>query len=119
MPSRADSQAGFSLLELIVAIAVLALAVIALLHMGSQATTSAHIARQHTLALIVAQNLQTQAALPAPMAAAGQLELGGQHWHWQRQPVQGPLPGVQGWHWQLSDASGQQLLALTSWQALP
>ena len=119
MSSPASRQQGLSLLELMVAVAVLALAVVALLHLGSQSTRSAQHSQQQALALIVLQNLAASGELSPEWGNQGQVELAGRQWHWQRRPVQGALPGIQGWHWAVLADSGQQVAELTSWQAAP
>ena len=119
MSSPASRQQGLSLLELMVAVAVLALAVVALLHLGSQGTRSAQHSEQQALALIVLQNLAASAEVEPQSDSQGQAVLAGRQWHWQRRPVQGALPGIQGWHWAVLADSGQQVAELTSWQAAP
>lgn len=114
--SSAARQSGFSLLELSVALAVLALAVVALLHLGSQSTRSAQASERHALALMLAQNLAVSASLDNQHADSGQTELGPYHWQWQRETVPASLPGLQGWQWRISAEDGQQVAELTSWQ---
>lgn len=78
---------GFSLLEMTVAIAVFALAVLALLNLSGESTRTAAQLEERTLANIVADNQAVEATLIAGDAAApaqGDIELGGRRWHWSR-----------------------------------
>ena len=67
MPARAEScrlrVAGFSLVELLVALAVFAMAALALLNLAGQSVRSAAHAEQRTLAGIVADTLAAEAML--------------------------------------------------------
>lgn len=90
--ARAERHhSGFSLLELLVALAVFSLAALALLRLGAESTRSAAIVEQRLLADIVAENRAVEAAtLPlAQLQAAreGNEEQGGLHWHWQRELI--------------------------------
>lgn len=91
MAARAEGPArapGFSLIELLVALAVLALVVAGLLNLaGESARTAAHV-EQRILAGIVADNLAAEAMLAdaATLAAPadGVAHLGGRDWRWRR-----------------------------------
>ncbi|MGY0504005.1 type II secretion system minor pseudopilin GspI [Luteimonas sp. e5] len=89
MSERGWLQGGFSLLELLVALAVFALAVLALLNLGSQGIRAAALAEQRLLADIVAENRAVEAAwLPlAQLQAsdAGVEHQDGREWRWRRQ----------------------------------
>ncbi|TDK28684.1 type II secretion system protein GspI [Luteimonas aestuarii] len=86
----ADRQSGFSLIELLVAMAVFALVVLALLNLSGESTRTAAHVEERVLAGIVAQNLAAEAMLLEPRAlatpAAGVEELGGRRWRWLREP---------------------------------
>lgn len=62
---------GFSLLEVLVALAVLAVALLALVRAVSQSTAVAERLNERTLALIVAQNLVAEVRLREPWPALG------------------------------------------------
>lgn len=88
LPDRRGAH-GFSLVELLVALAVFALVVVGLLNLaGESARTAAHI-EENVLAGIVAGNVAAEAQLlePAELAAPahGGEHLGGRDWHWRRQ----------------------------------
>ncbi|RXR08357.1 type II secretion system minor pseudopilin GspI [Pseudoxanthomonas composti] len=79
--------AGFSLLEMTVAIAVFALAVLALLNLSGESTRTAAQLEERTLANIVADNQAAEASLiagDAAVPAQGDVELGGRRWRWSR-----------------------------------
>ncbi len=93
LPMRADpvGAGGFSLLELLVALAVFSLAVLALLNLGGESARAAAIAEERLLADIVAENLAVEAAvLPLETLQSrpeGEDIQGERRWHWQRQVV--------------------------------
>lgn len=95
---RAERRtAGFTLVELLVALAVFALMVLALLNLAGESVRSAVAVEQRALAAVVADNQAVQAALlPAGEAAngaAGVERAGDLDWPWERraQPVEGGL----------------------------
>ncbi|MGB3392156.1 MAG: type II secretion system minor pseudopilin GspI [Stenotrophomonas sp.] len=80
--------AGFSLIELLVALAVFALVVVALLNLGGESVRNAAQLERKVLANIIADNLATEAMLAdaAQLAAPaqGHENLGEREWRWQR-----------------------------------
>lgn len=85
--SRAHPDAGFSLIEALVAMAVFATAAIALVVMQTQTIRAAQAQETRTLAALVAQNLVVEAAAattPTPLGArSGTVELAGRAWTWR------------------------------------
>lgn len=83
---RADS--GFSLIEMLVALAVFSLAVLALLNLSGQNARSAVLVEEQVLAGVVADNLAAESLLlsPAELGAIGDgvESAGGQNWRWRR-----------------------------------
>lgn len=80
--------AGFSLLELLVALAIFGMAVVGLLNLSGESTRTAVVLEERALAAVVAENQAIDAML-APTAAAvapanGQEMLGGRSWDWRR-----------------------------------
>jgi len=79
---------GFSLIEMLVALSVFALAVIALLHLSGENTRSAVLIEEHVLAGVVADNRAVEAMLDSPAqlaaAGAGSATLGDRQWRWTR-----------------------------------
>ncbi|MEB2186304.1 type II secretion system minor pseudopilin GspI [Xanthomonas campestris pv. campestris] len=88
MQRRADTQAGFSLLELLVALAIFGMAVVGLLNLSGESTRTAVILEERALAAVVAENQAIEALLaPAAVAAApatGQESAGARGWDWKR-----------------------------------
>lgn len=94
---RADS--GFSLLEMLVALAVFSLAVMALLHLSGQNARSAVIVEEQVLAGIVADTVAAESLLLDAAAVARMTEgseiAGDREWHWQRRFAATPVAGLQ------------------------
>ncbi|MEC3886770.1 type II secretion system minor pseudopilin GspI [Xanthomonas campestris] len=88
MQRRADTQAGFSLLELLVTLAIFGMAVVGLLNLSGESTRTAVILEERALAAVVAENQAIEALLaPAAVAAApatGQESAGARGWDWKR-----------------------------------
>jgi len=82
----ARAQDGFSLIEMLAALAILALAGVALMNALSTSARSATLAREMTLAQIAAQNLLSEELLnagPGPVRdQRGEYALGGQSFDW-------------------------------------
>ncbi|WP_017170907.1 type II secretion system minor pseudopilin GspI [Xanthomonas phaseoli] len=85
MRHLADARAsgGFSLLELIVALAIFAMAAVGLLNLSGESTRTAVVLEERALAAVVAENQAIEATL-APAAAIG-APAHGRSWEWQRQ----------------------------------
>ncbi len=85
----ARRQDGFSLIEMLAALAILALAGVALMNALSTSARSATLAREMTLAQIAAQNLLSEEILNAGGGAMrdqrGEYALGGQRFDWALQ----------------------------------
>lgn len=80
-------SSGFTLLEVLVALAVLALAMGALVLTASREAQSLGDERARTLAQWVAANAIAEARLSGPLPTSGrrsgEVSMGGQHWRWQ------------------------------------
>lgn len=79
---------GFTLLEMLVAVAVFALLVLGLLHLAGQATRTAALLDEQWLAGVVAGNLAVATVLePAAglRSTGGDVELAGRDWSWRRE----------------------------------
>jgi len=89
---------GFSLIELLVALAVFSLAVLALLNLAGENTRAAVVIEERVLAGVVAENRAVEAMvepLPVLASATSGSELAGERqWRWTRQVVPTDDPGV-------------------------
>ncbi|MBV6777501.1 type II secretion system minor pseudopilin GspI [Xanthomonas euvesicatoria] len=100
MRPLADARAsgGFSLLELMVALAIFGMAVVGLLNLSGESTRTAVVLEERALAAVVAENQAIEATLaPAPAIRApanGQVMLGGRSWEWQRQSLPAGAAGL-------------------------
>lgn len=92
---RAD--AGFSLIEVMVALAIFGLAAVALIRLQGVSLASAATLSDRQLAAIVARNQALDAMLSstAPAADQGRERAGARNWIWRRQVSPGPDPGTQ------------------------
>ncbi|ASK95496.1 type II secretion system minor pseudopilin GspI [Xanthomonas campestris pv. merremiae] len=95
---NARASGGFSLLELIVALAIFGMAVVGLLNLSGESTRTAVVLEERALAAVVAENQAIDATLaPAPAIRApanGQVMLGGRSWEWQRQSLPAGAAGL-------------------------
>lgn len=95
-PRRSSRTAGFTLVEVLIALAVLAIALAAVMRVVIQAVDTTAALRDRGLALGVAQDQlikhQLQRDWPALDTVRGTREQGGRTWYWQEQAVSTPLP---------------------------
>ncbi len=102
MQRTSDMRArGFSLIEVLVALAIFGLAVMALLNLAGESTRNTAWMRERILAGVVADNraveasLAGRAELDAMMAIReGVEEAGGQDWRWTRRFEATEVPGL-------------------------
>jgi general secretion pathway protein I len=83
------SRKGFTLIEVLVALAVIALALLALVRAASMQVHSFDALRERTLAGWVAANVLTQTRLENPSPASGRddghMQLANRDWRWTRE----------------------------------
>lgn len=94
MPHSVPNQHGFTLLEVLVALTILAIALAAIIGAASnQALNTTHL-RDKTLAHWVAMNkiaeMQMNAEWPAKGKVRGEEEMGLHEWHWVRSVTETP-----------------------------
>ena len=87
--TKLSSHAGFSLIEVLIALAVVALALLALTRAASVQVQAFDGLRERTLAGWVAANVLTEtrlaSAFPPTGRSDGQMRLAGHDWRWSRE----------------------------------
>jgi general secretion pathway protein I len=110
MSGARHAQAGFTLIEMLVALAIFSLAALALLRLGG--ATAGNSARLHdqALAQTVARNLAVEALSdpePPPFGTlAGEAVNAGRRWMWTRSTARSPEARIQQIEIRVSDAGG-------------
>ena len=97
--ARWAGERGFTLIEMLVALAVFSLAALALLRLGGASATNAARLQDQALAQIVARNLAAEVLTdpePPPFGVlAGEAVNGGKRWLWTRATGRSPEPRIQ------------------------
>jgi general secretion pathway protein I len=92
------SHRGFTLVEVLVSLAVLAIALTAVMRTMAQAIDATATLRERHVALWVAQNQLVQHQIerdwPAADTKDGDTEIGGEKWFWREQVSTTPEPGI-------------------------
>lgn len=92
-------EAGFTLIEMLVALAIFSLAALALLRLGGATAGNSARLNEQALAQIVARNLAvevlTDPAPPAFGSVTGQADNGGRQWTWTRNTARSPEARIQ------------------------
>jgi len=98
MTARPERCAGFTLLEVLVALAIVTLALAALVRSGAQSGQVAGRLERQTLAHWVAMNRMTELQLGnnpvAPGEREGMITMAGIDWQWRQQITTTPDPEV-------------------------
>jgi general secretion pathway protein I len=117
MPAKAGWQQGFTLVEVLVALAIFSLAALALLRLQGSALGTAARLDDKTLAAIVARNQAVEvmvAALPPAFGSASGVERnGGRDWRWTRDTLRTPDPRLQRIEIRVAGPDGGTAAALT------
>jgi general secretion pathway protein I len=96
--SSARREAGFTLIEIMVALAVFSLAVLALIRLESATVRGATVLDETLVANLVARNIAvdavTEARVPTLGLSSGTQVNGGRSWAWQRQVVPTGNPAI-------------------------
>jgi general secretion pathway protein I len=89
---------GFTLIEVLVALAIVAIGMAAVLESIGSSADSAVYLRDKTLAEWIALNQLAQARLSTQLPAIGntdgELEYAGRHWRWRQEVSEGGFPGI-------------------------
>ena len=109
-------RTGFTLIEVLVALAVLTIALAAVMRALSQSIDTSASLRDRTVAMWVAQNRlvmhQVQHDFPALDTTAGDVEMAGRKWLWSELVTAAPgEPTMRQIHIEVRAASGPQPLA--------
>jgi general secretion pathway protein I len=91
------SRFGFTLIEMLVALAVFALAAMALLNLSGESTRSAARVEARTLGGVVAENVAAEAMIAPSLPVgetAGEVEMAGRVWRWRRVVTGTELAGM-------------------------
>lgn len=117
-PDGSRRARGFSLLEVLVALAVLALGMAAVVRTAGQQATLLRQAREHAFAQWVASNAITEARLAHDLPDSGLREgvadMGGRRWRWRMQIAATPVAGVRRLEVSVAaDGSNAPVLSLT------
>jgi general secretion pathway protein I len=112
----ANTENGFTLIEVLVALAVLTIALAAVMRAISQSIDTSADLRDRTVAMWVAQNrLATHQAardFPGLDTTEGDAEMAGRAWRWREQVMPAPdEPDMRQIHIEVRAASGEQPLA--------
>ena len=111
------NERGFTLIEILVALAVFSLAALALIRLESASVRGVRVLDQTMVANMVARNAAldavTQARAPATGASGGVELNGGRSWRWTRQVTATGDPRIVRIDVSVADQSGQQLGRVT------
>lgn len=115
--------AGFTLLEVLVALAVLALAMAALVRTTALQADGLADARDRTFARWVAANAIAEAHLANPAESRtereGEMEMGATRWQWHMLASPTPAAGVRRLDVDVRDARGRHVLTLSGFEGAP
>ncbi len=95
---RARAEAGFTLIEVIVALAIVAIGMAAVLSTLSSSANTVYYLRDKTFAEWIALNriaeVRLSGQLPGTGRSDGELDYAGRHWRWQQDVSDLGFPGI-------------------------
>ena len=96
--ARVNRQPGFTLIEVLVALAIVTIGMAALLGALTSSADTVSYLRDKTLANWVALNeialVRTSGQLPAPGKSDGDVDFAGRKWHWHQEVNTTQVPGM-------------------------
>ena len=99
MSSARRSEAGFTLIEMLVALAIFSLAALALLRLEGATVANTARLQDQAIAQIVARNIAVEAitdpVAPPVGTTSGQIANAGRNWGWTRIVALSPEPRIQ------------------------
>ncbi|MEO7177219.1 MAG: type II secretion system minor pseudopilin GspI [Allosphingosinicella sp.] len=117
------NEAGFTLIEMLVALAIFSLAALALLRLEGATVTTTALLQEQALAQVVARNLAVEALTdpepPAFGATRGEAVNAGRKWRWSRIVARSPEPRIQLIRIEVSSDRGPEAAHLTLFRRAP
>ncbi len=115
MPMHADTQRGFTLVEVLVALAVIAIALTAIMQNFGQGIDTTIALRERTNALWIAQNRLAMHYVtrdwPAADSTEGTTEMAGHEWLWREQVLTTPEADIRRIEIEIRAAPGREIVA--------
>jgi general secretion pathway protein I len=107
---RCHGEAGFTLIEMLVALAIFSLAALALLRLGGATATNSARLQEQAIAQIVARNIAVETLTdpePPPFGVvSGEAANAGRRWMWTRTTGRSPEARIQQIEIRVVDAGG-------------
>ena len=113
MVTRRSSESGFSLIEMMTALAIVAIAGLALMNLTRATTQNTAAVETRALAALAAENLLNTEWLRAgaPEARSGRYQLGGITYDWRTRIAETGEAGLVRVHIELTESGQDQVLA--------
>jgi len=112
---RRKKQTGFLLVEVLVALVILAIPLAAIIHAVSQAIDTTAALRDRNIAMWVAQDRLTMHRIerdwPSLKTTTGTSEMAGRSWRWQEKAISTPVAQLRRVEIEIRDENGPDMLA--------
>jgi general secretion pathway protein I len=123
VPLPVPGRNGFTLIEMLVALAIFSLAALALLRLEGATVSTTALLQEQALAQIVARNIAVEALTdPEPPAfgeTRGEAVNAGRKWRWMRRVGRSPEPRIQQIRIEISSERGPEAASLTAFRRGP